>query len=313
MQSIYQLTSVPMPKKQTKTIRSFEHWLASLSLHIILLLFLGFSTIQTKTQEIPTRMKEAAYFVLLEQDSQKKSSSIGYTVGHEAPDQLDTVKEIASTDELLADQRAYQAKQRKNEASVSLNAEAKRYTNQASEEFQKQGEKKPKLLQPILDPLAVDKKSVQPNGESSTVNEDYTKFLRSIERRDVEIGSKQFIDNSSFSDKGNVSSQIAGKNSNPPPASNSAARLCGVRALKRQAQSLGETNSNQQHTRGSNRTVRITDLLGHGRYVTPSASVRVSELLNVGSQSMLARHPNVTVTVSDLLNQNTSGYQFVCQ
>jgi len=88
--------------------------------------------------------------------------------------------------------------------------------------------------------------------------------------------------------------------------------LCSARTPTRQLQLLDETKTNELPKSGSNQAIRISSLLGHGRYAAPSTSVRVADLLNAQSQRSPVNYPNTSVTVSDLLRQSSFNYQIAC-
>ena len=80
------------------------------------------------------------------------------------------------------------------------------------------------------------------------------------------------------------------------------------------ASSLPDDNTTDHLDRqGPNQTIRISDLVGHGRYVQPSTSVRVSDLLNGIPQITPIRRLNESVTISELLRGPKPNYQISCK
>ena len=87
---------------------------------------------------------------------------------------------------------------------------------------------------------------------------------------------------------------------------------CSDIAPTAQAHPSDKTKSDQRLKWESNQTIRITSLVGYGRYATPSTTVRVSDLLTAQPRRLLARYPNASVTVSDLLRQTSFSSQIAC-
>ena len=137
--------------------------------------------------------------------------------------------------------------------------------------------------------------------------------MKRIERREAKNDPKPLFVKSGFSSKLGKSLQGYSIKNNSISNTSGPATSCSDRALERRALLLDKISQGQYYELGANQTIRISDLVGHGRYVQPSMSVRVSELLSVGAQLKQIRHPNVEVTVSDLLQQHRSRFQSFCQ
>ena len=150
------------------------------------------------------------------------------------------------------------------------------------------------------------------SAELLPANDGYTRFLKMIERQDVASGHKQLMNKSNFSIGLQGSSEIFSLEKKSNSTNKSKTTLCPAGALTRQAQPTDEILSNELPKPESNQAIRISSLLGHGRYATPSTSVRVSDLLNAQSQRVPIQYLNASVTVSDLLRQNTLNYQIDC-
>ena len=61
VRSIFQPLSDRVVQKQTKLASSSKHWLVSLSLHVVLLAALGFSTVLSRTAEMPTPLMDVPF------------------------------------------------------------------------------------------------------------------------------------------------------------------------------------------------------------------------------------------------------------
>ena len=136
-------------------------------------------------------------------------------------------------------------------------------------------------------------------------NDGYSTFLKMIERRDVMSDPKHGnVSNFPIELKG--SPKIVSMENKSNSTEKNKKTLCPAITPTRQLQLLDETKTNELHESEFNQAIRITSLLGHGRYAAPSTSVRVADLLNGQSQRSPVNYPNASVTVSDLLRQSQS-------
>lgn len=279
----------------------------------MLISVLVFLTTHSKNQEIPTRISEADYVIFIEKESQKKNPTAGAAEGLEDRGHHNQADGVVASNQPTVGDEADQSNPRKIEDSVPPNAQLQKFTTKESKEFIKLAVEEPNLSSPVLDPLPASKKNIELNTERLLANDSYTEFLTRIERQTAKFDPKPLTGKSGFLGILGGLLQDNGRENNSAPNTKGPATSCSVKALQRQAPLLDKIPPGHYDKPGSNQAIRISDLVGHGRYVQPSMSVRVSDLLRVGSQLTQIRRPNVSVTVSDLLRQHGSGFQSFCQ
>lgn len=314
MKSISKPTFVAMSQTRIKSPSSVQHWLLSLSLHIMLFFVVVFLTSHFKNQEIPTRIVETAFVVFTEQDNLKKKLSANTTQGREGIEKYDKANErIVPTNQPDVGDVANQVKPGKIKDNSPPNAQSQKVTTKESKKFMGPSTKEPNLSPAVSDPLQAAKKDDEPNAERVLVNEDYTEFLIRIERKKVKFDPKSLAVQSGFSSELQELPQVNSRKNSSIPNIKSSATSCSGKASQRQAPLLDKAFRSHYHQPDSRQAVRISDLVGHGRYAQPSMSVRVSDLLNVGSQLKQIGRSSESVTVSDLLQQHGSGFQSFCK
>ncbi len=312
MKSIFKPTVVAKSQTRIKSPSSVPHWLLSLSFHITVISVLVLLTPHSKNQKIPPRIVEVAY-VFTEQESQKKNPSATATHEREDQEKNETGNQIVSTNQTKVGDESNQSKLMKTGESDPPNAQSQELTPQESKEFTELSAKEQNLSRLGLDPLRTAKKNVEPHAERSPINDDYTEFLTRIEGRKPEDDSKPVAVKSGFSSMPREFLKGKSRKNNSIPNTKGSATSCSVKASDRQALLSDKNSPLQYNESGSNEAIRISDLLGHGRYVQPSTSVRVSDLLSVRSQFKQIRSPNASVTVNDLLRQHGSGFHSFCR
>ena len=156
-----------------------------------------------------------------------------------------------------------------------------------------------------------DKENVKMNADLLPANDGYKRFLKMIERRDV-MSDPKHVNVSNFPIELKGSPEIVSVENKSNFTDKNKKTLCSVMTPTRQLQPVDEIKTNDLPKSDFNQAIRITSLLGHGRYAAPSTSVRVADLLNAQSQRSPVNYPSASVTVSDLLRQSSFNYQIAC-
>ena len=313
VRSIFKPLSDPLVQKQTKLAGSSKHWLVSISLHVVLLAALGFSTNLSKTEEMPTPLRHVSLIISAEHETKQKSATIAASDGPEESEHHYNSSAIITTNKPLLANDTSRAKSGKIKPSVPLAVKSQAFAKKASEKSAELIMTGPKPLESITSPSSVNKKNVQLDAELLPVKDEYIKFLQMIERREVASGPIQYIDEKNFSIVSQSASKIAGTQNKPNFTNRIKKAQCSDIAPAAPAQPSDKTTSDQRPKWGSDQTIRITSLVGHGRYATPPTSVRVSDLLTALPQRMMAQYPNASVTVNDLLRQGRLNSEIFCE
>ena len=312
VRSTFQPLSASKAQKQARLASGFQHWLASLLLHVILFAVCVFSTIHAKTKKIPTSLTDVSAVIFFEQEIQQKSVPADASKGsNEYPEHYDYSGAIASSNNPSLANDASRPKLGKVEASVLSVSQPQAFVNKASE-------KPTELLTEGPDPVTsgkshslADKEKVKTNADLLPANDGYDRFLKMIERRDV-MSDPKHVNMNNFPIVLQGSSKIVSVENKSNSIGKNKKTLCSSSTPTRQLQPLDQTKTNELHKSDFNQAIRITSLLGHGRYAAPSSLVRVTDLLNARSQRSPANYPNASVTVSDLLRQSSFNYQIAC-
>lgn len=313
MKSIPKPTFLNVSETRIESTSSVQHWLLSLFLHFVLISVFVFLTIHSKNQKTPTRTVEAAYVVYIEKESQKKNPKASSAQGREERAHHDKATEIISANQPSVGDKTSQSKPKKILGGVTPNAESHKFKIKKSEESKKRPAARSNLSSPVPDQVSDAKKIVELNTERLQVNDSYTEFLTRIERRIGKFDPKLMTVKSGFSGVLGKLPQDNGRKNSSISDAKGPASSCSVEALEWRATLSDKMPPGHYYMPGSNPTVRISDLVGHGRYVQTARPVRVSDLLGIGAQLQKERHPNVSVTVSDLLRQYGPGFQSFCQ
>ena len=301
-----------MVLKQNKLAGSSKHWLVSISLHVVLLAALGFSTNLSRNEEMPMPLRHVPLIIFVEHATKQKSVTTGTSESPEDSEHHYKSNAIITTNKPSLANYTSIAKLGKIKPSVPLAVNSQAFAKKTSEKSGEMIMTEPKPSASITSPSLADKKNVQLNAELLPAKDEYTKFLQMIEGQEVDSGSTQLIDKNHFSIVTQRSSQIADAQNKSNFTSINKKTQCSDIAPTAQAQPSDKTSSNQRPKWGSNQTIKITSLVGHGRYATPSTSVRVSDLLTALPQRMPVQYPNTSVTVNDLLLQSGLGSQIAC-
>ena len=312
LRSIFQPLRASMALEQIKLAGISKHWLVSISLHVVLLAALGFSTNLSRTEEMPTPLSYVPLIISAEHEAKQKSATTGASEGSENFEHQSKFSAILTTNKLSLTNDTPRAKLGKIKPSVHLAVEPQVFAKRASEKSGELIMTGPQPSASITSPSSADKKNVQLNAELLPANDEYIKFLHMIERREVASGPTRPIERKNFSVVTQSSFKIAGAQNKSNFTDRTKKTQCSDIAPTAQAQPSDKTTSDQRPKWGSNQTIRITSLVGHGRYATPSTSVRVSDLLTVLPRRMPAQHPNTSVTVNDLLRQGSLNSQIAC-
>ena len=312
VRSTFQPLTASIAQKQARLAGGSRHWLVSLLLHLMLLAVLVFLTTHAKTKKIPTSVTDVSLVIFFEQEIQQKSVPAGVSEDlHENHEHYYKSSAIYSSNNPSLANDASRSKLGKVEASVSSVSQLHAMVNKA-------GEKSTELLMKGANPLSsskspslTDKENVKINTDFLTANDGYNRFLKMIERRNLESGPKHVAE-TNFLNGLQGSPKIVSVENKTKSININKNTLCSARNPTRQLQLLDETKTNELLKSGSNQAIRISSLLGHGRYAAPSTSVRVADLLNAQFQRSPVNYPNTTVTVSDLLRQSSFNSQIVC-
>ena len=304
MKSIRQPISFSIPKKQTKFIDNYLPWLASLSAHVLIFLGLVLSTIHIKTQELPSRVIEATYFVVIEQKSQVETPATISSRIQEDRDRLDATKASDPTKKTLSVGEVHMARNSISEVTILLNDEFQKPTSQAGGGLAEISAKNSSIISPIFAQPLVGEKTVLPTPHPLRVNNGKAENLRAIEERGVRPDSKQLVDMRIFSEEIKNFSQFTSRKNKTISHTEGFNARCIFRPSMPQVPLPNNNSIDHFDKWGSNEAIRISDLVGHGRYVQPSTSVRVSDLLNSALHSLPMRRSNGRVNVSDVLWQH---------
>lgn len=312
VRSTFQPLTAFKAQKQARLTSDSRHWLASLLLHVMLLALLAFSTIHAKAKKIPTFMTDVSLVIFFEQELQQKSVPAGVSEGpYENLEQYEKSSAIASSNNPSLPDDASRPQSWKVEASVSSVSQPQAFVDKAIEKSTELLVKGPNPLTSITSPSLVDKENVKMNADHLPANDGYNRFLKMIDRRDV-VSDPVRAYKSNFPIGLQGSLDIVGVENKSNSTDKNKKTLCPARTPTRQLQQLDETKTNELPISDSNQAIRITSLLGHGRYAAPSTSVRVADLLNALSQRSPVNYPNASVTVSDLLLQSSLDSQIDC-
>ena len=265
---------------------------------------------------MPTPLMDVPFVIFVEQEIKQKSATTSASEGPENLADHDKFGAIAATKKSSLVNDTSGAKLEKISASIPLPVKPQAFAKKASEKSADRTMNGPKST-PITSPSLANKKYVKLNAKLLSARDDYTRFLQMIERREVATSPSQPNDNKNFAVVSQSSSKIASAQNksnfiNKINTNRIQKTQCSDIATTAQAHPSDKTKSNQRLKWGSNQIIRITSLVGHGRYATPSTSVRVSDLLTAQPRRMPARYPNASVTVSDLLRQNVFNSQIAC-
>ena len=312
VRSTFQPLTASKAQKQARLASGSRHWLASLLLHVMLLTVLVFSTIHEKTKKIPTSMTDVSLAIFFEQKIQQKSVPAGASEGpNENLEHYDKSSAIASSSNPSLANDASRSKLGKVAASVSSVSQPQAFVDEATEKSTELLMKGPNPLMSSKGPSLADKENVQMNADLLPANDGYKRFLKMIERRDV-MSDPKHVNVSNFPIELKGSPEIVSVENKSNFTDKNKKTLCSVMTPTRQLQPVDEIKTNDLPKSDFNQAIRITSLLGHGRYAAPSTSVRVADLLNAQSQRSPVNYPSASVTVSDLLRQSSFNNQIAC-
>ena len=312
MRSTFKPLTAAKAQKQARLASGSRHWLVSLLLHVMLLAVLAFSTTHEKTKKIPTSMTDISLEIFFKQEIQQKSVPAGASEGpYEKHEHYDKSIAIDSSNNPSLANDASRSKLGKVEASVSSVSQPQALVDKAGEKSTELLMKGPNPLTSSKSPSLADKENAKINADFLPANGGYNRFLKMIERRDV-VSDPKHVDKSNFPIGLQDSPKIVSVENKTSSIYKNKKTLCSAGTPTRQLQLLDETKTNELPISDSNQAIRITSLLGHGRYAAPSTSVRVADLLNALSQRSPVNYPNASVTVSDLLLQSRLDSQIDC-
>ena len=312
VRSTFQPLTAFKAQKQARLASGSRHWLVSLMLHVMLLGVLAFSTMHAKAKKIPTSITDVSLVIFFEQEIQQKSVPADVSEGpYEDLEQYDKLSAIASSNKPSLVNDASRPKLGKVEASVSSVSQPQALVDKAIETSTELLVKGPNPLTPITSPSLAGNENVKMNADLLPANDGYNRFLKMIDRRDV-VSDPEHANKINFPIGLQGSPKIVSVENKSNSTDKNKKTLCPARTPTRQLQPLDETETNELPVSDFNQAIRITSLLGHGRYAAPSTSVRVADLLNAQSQHLSINYPNASVTVSDLLRQSSFVSQIDC-
>jgi hypothetical protein len=312
VESIFQPLKASMVLKQNKLAGSSKHWLVSISLHVVLLAALGFSTNLSRNEEMPMPLRHVPLIIFVEHATKQKSVTTGASESPEDSEHHYKSNAIITTNKPSLANYTSIAKLGKIKPSVPLAVNSQAFAKKTSEKSAEVIITGPKPSTSITSSSPANKKNVQLNAELLPARDDYIKFLQMIERLEMASGPTQYVDKKNFSNVTQSSSKIDGAQNRSNFTYRSKKTQCSDKAPTAQTQPSDKTTSDQRPEWGSDQTIRITSLVGHGRYATPSTSVRVSDLLTALPQRMPTQYPNASLTVNDLLRQSGLSSKVSC-
>lgn len=313
MNLVLNRTSNCLAKTQTKHDVTYCYWLVSLSIHCVLLFALFTSTTLNKEPKIPLPVMGDTYLVLFEHENGKKTQQANAQRLQEHNNDSDAIRKNVPKTEIGSNDDLYQSEQKQSVDSGSLIAENQISIKHPDQKSTEQSAKIADVTLPTRSNLLFNKQYVVPNSHPLRAENDYQEVSTGIKNRVANTDPRKFAETMSASKQLQKLLPVAGKKNYAKANSERPAKFCSVKPLDGEVRSPDVNSLDHKNSMKLDAKIRISDLLGHGKYRVQSSSVRVSDLLNAASPFGTAGHLNGSVTVDVLLRQLKPGDQNDCR
>ena len=313
MNLVLNRTSNCLAKTQTKHDVTYCYWLVSLSIHCVLLFALFASTTLNKEPKIPLPVMGDTYLVLFEHENGKKTQQANAQRLQEHNNDSDAIRKNVPKTEIGSNDDLYQSEQKQSVDSGSLIAENQISIKHPDQKSTEQSAKIADVTLPTRSNLLSNKQYVVPNSHPLRAENDYQEVSTGIKNRVANTDPRKFAETMSASKQLQKLLPVAGKKNYAKANSERPAKFCSVKPLDGEVRSPEVNSLDHKNSMKLDAKIRISDLLGHGKYRVQSSSVRVSDLLNAASPFGTAGHLNGSVTVDVLLRQLKPGDQNDCR
>lgn len=313
MNLILNRTSNCLAKKQTKHDVNYCYWLVSLSIHCVLLFALFTSKTLNKEPKIPLQVMGDTYLVLIEREDGKKTQQAKAKRLQEHNNDPDTIRKNVPKTEIGSNDDLYQSEQKQSVDGGSLIEENQISIKPSDRKSTEQFAKIANVTLPTRSNLLSNKQNVAPNSYPFRAENDYQEVSTVIKKRVAKTDPGQFAESMSASKQLQKLLPMMGKKNYVNANDERPVNLCSVKPLDGRVKSPGDTSFDNKNNMKVDAKIRISDLLGHGKYRVQSSSVRVVDLLNATSPFGSAGHPNGSVTVDVLLRQLKPSDQNDCR
>ncbi len=313
MNLILNRTSNYLAKKRTKLDVTYCYWLVSLSIHCVLLFALFMSTTLNKEPKIPLQVMGDTYLVLFEHENGKKTQQANAKRLQEHNNDSDAIRKNVPKTEIGSNDDLHQPEQKQSVESGSLIAENQISIKPPDQKSTEQSAKIADVTLPTRSNLLSNKQYVVPNSHPLRAENAYQEVSTGIKKRVANTDPRKFVETMSASKQLQKLLPVAGKKNYAKANSERPAKFCSVKPLDGEVRSPDVNALDHKNSMKLDAKIRISDLIGHGKYRVQSSSVRVSDLLNATSPFGSAGHSNGSVTVDVLLRQLKPGDQNDCR
>ena len=313
MNLVLNRTSNCLAKTQTKHDVTYCYWLVSLSIHCVLLFALFTSTTLNKEPKIPLQVMGDTYLVLFEHENGKKTQQANAKRFQEPNNDSDAIRKNVPKTEIGSNDDLHQPEQKQSVDSGSLIAENQISIKPPDQKSTEQSAKIADVTLPTRSNLLSNKQYVVPNSHPLRAENAYQEVSTGTKNRVAKTGPRKFTEIMSASQQLQKLLPVAGKKNYAKANSESPAKFCSVKPLDGEVRSPDVNLLDNKNSMKLDAKIRISDLLGHGKYRVQSSSVRVSDLLNATHPFGSAGHSNRSVTVDVLLRQIKPGDQNDCR
>ena len=313
MNLVFNRTSNYLAKKQTKHNVKYCYWLVSLSIHCVLLFALFTSTTLNKEPKIPLQVMDDTYLVLFEHENGKKTQQANAQRLQGHNNDSDAIRKNVPKTEIGSNDDLYQSEQKQSVDSGSLIAENQISIKPPDQKSTEQSAKLANVALPTRSNLLYNKQYVVPNSHPFQAKNDYQEVSTGIKKRVAKTDVGRFAETMSVSKQLQKLLPMMGKKDYANANNERPVDLCSVKPLDGRVKSPDVNSLDKKNSVQLDAKIRISDLLGHGKYRVQSSSVRVSDLLNATSPFGSAGHSNGSVTVDVLLQQLKPGDQNDCR
>lgn len=313
MNLVLNRTSNCLAKTQTKHDVTYCYWLVSLSIHCVLLFALFTSTTLNKEPKIPLQVMGDTYLVLFEHENGKKTQQAHAKRLQEPNNDSDAIRKNVPKTEIGSNDDLHQPEQKQSVDSGSLIAENQISIKPPDQKSTEQSAKIADVTLPTRSNLLSNKQYVVPNSHPLRAENAYLEVSTEIKKRVANTDPRKFVETMSASKQLQKLLPVAGKKNYPKANSERPAKFCSVKPLDGEVRSPDVNALDHKNSTKLDAKIRISDLLGHGKYRVQSSSVRVSDLLNATSPFGSAGHSNGSVTVDVLLRQLKPGDKNDCR
>ena len=313
MNLILNRTSNYLAKKRTKHDVTYCYWLVSLSIHCVLLFALFTSTTLNKEPKIPLQVMGDTYLVLFDHENGKKTQQANAKRVQKHNNDSDAIRKNVPKTEIGSNDDLYQSEQKQSVDSGSLIAENQISIKPPDQKSTEQSAKIADVTLPTRPNLLFNKQYVVPNSHPLRAENAYQEVSTGIKKRVANTDPRKFVETMSASKQLQKLLPVAGKKNYAKANSERPAKFCSVKPLDGEVRSPDVNALDHKNSTKLDAKIRISDLLGHGKYRVQSSSVRVSDLLNATSPFGSAGHSNGSVTVDVLLRQLKPGDKNDCR